>query len=140
VDDLHHMPEFPPPERLARSILERTTGAPRRESFWKGVVAPTFQPFLTQRFRVAVAIGFTCAVLALNFFAPGSPALAASDFSPGGLYLRADTASHRAYRRLLQANQQFLGLRDSVAILASDLSSRVDYQTLSALFGGDAPM
>jgi hypothetical protein len=134
VDDLQGFPEFEPPERLLVSILEKTSGIQQRHSFWQAIVAPTFRPFLTQRFAAATALMFVTLCMTVSLLGPGFSGINASDFRPSVMYKRADNFSHRLYRRMLEFNQWTKEARAELYMWRTDWAGRLDYHIITALF------
>ncbi len=135
VDDLHHsLPEFEPPERLVRAILEKTSGVYKRPSFWQAIVVPTFRPFLTQRFAAATAIMFVSLSMAISLVGPGLAGVTAADFKPSAMYKHADNFTHGVYHRLQEFNQWTKEVRAELQLWRTDWAGRIDYQIITALF------
>ncbi len=117
------------PAELVERILERTTGKPEPRSLWRGLILPTIQPFLTQRYAFATVMLFVFLSLMVNIVGPPAGAV----LSPSRLAESADRFTSRITRGWAEAVDFQARVVQEVKLLSEDLWSRLDYHLISTL-------
>lgn len=133
-DDLEHLPELPVREELIRTILERTSGIPEKKSFWRDLVLPNLQPFLSQRYAFATLMMFVFISFAVNVMGPGFSVSSYSRFSPTRLVERADLVSEQVYQKWSEFNDLKMRISEEIRLFKEDLFGRLDYHLITVLF------
>lgn len=129
-EQLQDFPVAQPPAELVDRILMRTTGRPEPRSFWRGMILPTLQPFLTQRYAFATVMLFIFLSLMVNVLGPPAGAV----LSPSRLVESADRFTSEITRKWAQAVDFQARVVEEVKLLSEDLYGRVDYHLISLLF------
>lgn len=128
--DLQHFPEVAVSEELIDRILVRTSGKPEAYSFWRELVFPTLQPFLSQRYAFATIMMFVFLSFAVNMMGPG---FSVSSYS-SSLSAKADQVTNEVYRRWREFNDLKRRVSEEIAFLKEDLLGRLDYHLVTILF------
>ncbi len=128
-EQLENFPVATPPAALLDGILVRTTGRPEPRSLWRGLILPTIQPFLTQRYAFATVMLFVFLSLMVNIVGPPAGAV----LSPSGLRESADRFTSRITRGWAEAVDYQARVVREVKLLSEDLWSRLDYHLISLL-------
>ncbi len=127
---LHDFPVVQPPADLVDRILLRTTGRPEPRSIWKGLILPTLQPFLTQRYAFATVMLFVFLSLMVNIVGPPAGAV----LSPSRLVESADRFTSEITRKWAEAVDFQARVMEEVKLMSEDLRGRLDYHFFSLLF------
>ncbi len=128
-EQLQDFPVAAVPAELVDAILVRTTGKPEPRSFWRGLILPTIQPFLTQRYAFATVMLFVFLSLMVNIVGPPAAAV----LSPSRLAESADRFTSRITRGWAEAVDFQARVVQEAKLLSEDLWSRLDYHLISTL-------
>ena len=129
-EELQNFPKVQVSEELIDRILVRTSGRPEAYSFWKDLVVPTFQPFLTQRYAFATIMMFVFISFSVNMMGPG---FSVSSYS-SSLVAKADQVTDEIYRKWREFNDLKRQVSEEISFLKEDLIGRLDYHLVTILF------
>jgi hypothetical protein len=129
-EELQNFPEVQVSEELIDRILLRTSGRPEAYSFWKDLVVPTFQPFLSQRYAFATIMMFVFISFSVNMMGPG---FSVSSYS-SSLVAKADQVTDEIYRKWREFNDLKRQVSEEISFLREDLIGRLDYHLVTILF------
>jgi hypothetical protein len=127
-------PQIGMPPKLVERILDKTSGRPKKRSFWRDMVLPTLRPFLTQRYAFGTGIMLVFISLLISLLGPGFSTLGASDLSPSGVAENADRLTDRVRMRWVQVQSYEKRAVEELRLIKDDLSGRLDYYLVNMLF------
>ena len=123
---LEGFPGIIPPAGLVDRILEKTTGKPKKRSFWQDLVLPTLGPFLSQRFALATVMLFFFLSFMVQLAGPPARAVLA----PTQLADTADRFSSQVSKIWAEVANFREKTLTELAFFKDDLLGRLDYHLL----------
>ena len=130
-DELAGEPHLTVRLELVEAIMRRTSGLPKRGSFWQDVVVPTLRPFYSQRFAFATLIMFVFISVMVNVM---GPEFSAYSRNPSLLMDKADQVSSQIYGGWRRFNDFKSKVAAEIALFREDLFGRLDYHLITLLF------
>ena len=131
---LNEIPQVAVPPGLVERILEQTSGAAPKRSFWADMIVPTIRPFLTQRYAFGTGIMLVFVSMLVNVLGPTFSTMGYSDLSPSNVAENADRFTDQVRKKWAQVKVYEAKVTGELKLMKEDTYGRLDYYLINLLF------